>query len=55
MLSFSTEYSLEGEVWVCGGRHEEIQSVHDQQSSGIEQGGTKILEKSPLDLSSLSF
>ena len=25
----STQFSSEGEVWVCGGRHEEIQSVHD--------------------------
>ena len=29
MLSFSSQYSSEGEVWVRGGRHEEIQSVHD--------------------------
>ena len=29
MLSFSSQYSSEGEVWVCGGRREEIQSVHD--------------------------
>ena len=29
----------EGEVWLCGGGPEEVQGVHHQQSSWIEQGG----------------
>ena len=43
-LTLSSTICSEGQVWLCGGGPEEVQGVHHQQSSRVEQGGTRIDE-----------